>query len=121
LSTYLHLGLPSGFPTNILHAFLFSPIHDTCPAHLILLNLIILIILGKKYKLWSSSRNNTRKGIQTKQEKPSARGITNLKKTYTAKCIRPCPNGCESTTELKRGKGIHTRAFYQKNKGSVKS
>jgi hypothetical protein len=34
LSTHLRLGLPSGlfhsgFPTNILHAFLFSPISAT--------------------------------------------------------------------------------------------
>jgi hypothetical protein len=54
LSTHLHLGLPSGlfpsgFPTNILHKFFFSAIHATCPAQLILLDLIILIILGKEY------------------------------------------------------------------------
>jgi hypothetical protein len=41
LATHLHLGLPSGllpsgFPTSILHAFRFSTIHATCPAHLIL-------------------------------------------------------------------------------------
>jgi hypothetical protein len=35
LSTHLQLGLPgdlfpSGFPTNILYAFLFTPIHATC-------------------------------------------------------------------------------------------
>jgi hypothetical protein len=56
LSTHLRLGLPSGlfpsgFPNNTLYAFHFSPICTTCIAHLILLHLIILIILGEEYKL----------------------------------------------------------------------
>jgi hypothetical protein len=60
LSTHLHLGLssglfPSGFPTNILYALL--PIHTMCPAHIC--DLVILIIIGEEYKLWSSSLHIT--------------------------------------------------------------
>jgi hypothetical protein len=42
-------------PSNIIYAFLFSPIRATFPDHLILLDLIILIVLGEEYKLRSSS------------------------------------------------------------------
>jgi hypothetical protein len=59
LSTHLHLGFsgclfPSCCPTNNLYEFLFSSIHATCPTNLIFLHLIVLILLSKEYKLWSS-------------------------------------------------------------------
>jgi hypothetical protein len=52
LSTHLRLVHPSGvFPSGIP----LLPIRVTCPAYLILLQLIILIIIGEEFKLWSSS------------------------------------------------------------------
>ena len=52
LSSHLHLGLPKGLfpvglPVKILKAFLPSSILATCPAHLNLLDLITLTILGE--------------------------------------------------------------------------
>jgi hypothetical protein len=60
LFTHLRLGLPSGllpscFPTKTLYTPLNSPLHATCPAHLILLHFITRTILGEQYKSFSSS------------------------------------------------------------------
>jgi hypothetical protein len=59
VSTHLFFGLPyglflSGLPTNNTYTFHFSFIRATCPAHLVIIDLIILIIIGEEYKLWSS-------------------------------------------------------------------
>jgi hypothetical protein len=44
---------PSGIPTTILYGFHFNPMRATCPVHLILLDLIILIIFDEEWKLWN--------------------------------------------------------------------
>jgi hypothetical protein len=60
LSIQLRLGLlsglfASGFPTSKLYTFLLSPIRAKCPAHVILIYLIILIKLCEEYRSCSSS------------------------------------------------------------------
>jgi len=60
LSSYLGLDLPSGvlpfsFPTRTLYRPLVSSILVTCPAHLIILDLITWTRLGEEYRSLSYS------------------------------------------------------------------
>ena len=58
LSSHLRLSLPSGlFPSGSQNPIYTSPIpiHATCRAHLILLDLITGTILGEQYRSFSSS------------------------------------------------------------------
>ena len=60
LSSHLRLGLPSGlflsgFPTKALYTSLLSSIRTTCPAHLILLDLIARTIFCEEHRSLSSS------------------------------------------------------------------
>ena len=60
LSSHIRIDLPKGIfpvglPIKILKALLPSSILATCPAHLSLLDLITLTILGERYEQWSSS------------------------------------------------------------------
>jgi hypothetical protein len=45
-----------GFFTKTLYTFLPSPMRATCPAHLILLHLICLIMSGEWYNLWLNTQ-----------------------------------------------------------------
>jgi len=56
LSSHPCLCLPSGlfplgFQTKMLYAFLISPMHAVCPAHLIILDLITQLMYDKVHKL----------------------------------------------------------------------
>ena len=60
LSPHLCLGLPcsllhSGFHTKTLYTPLLSPIHATCPAHVILVDIITQTIFGQQYRSPGSS------------------------------------------------------------------
>jgi len=53
----LQSGLfPSDPPATSLSMFLFSPTRATCPAHLILCEMITRIVYGEGYKSWNSTR-----------------------------------------------------------------
>jgi hypothetical protein len=54
---------PSGFPTRILYAFLIYSMHATCPAQLIHLDLITLIILDKVNNVKMNLKGIGHKGV----------------------------------------------------------
>jgi hypothetical protein len=63
LSFHLHIGLsdgisPTDFATKVLYEILISPPHSICSTHFILLDIISLIIIGKEYRLRSSTLYN---------------------------------------------------------------
>jgi hypothetical protein len=71
MSSYLHLGLPKslfpiGLSVKMLEAVLPSSILNTFTAHLNLLELITQTILGKRFKLLSSSSWNLLHSVGTK-------------------------------------------------------
>jgi hypothetical protein len=60
-SNVIHPHMPRSskwFLTNILHAFLISPMYATSTANFTLLHLITLITCSEEYKLRSSSSRN---------------------------------------------------------------
>ena len=60
LSSLLHPCLfPPSFPPETLHAPLFSPTRATCPAHLIMLDVITLTICCDAYRSGSNSLFNS--------------------------------------------------------------
>ena len=64
LSSNLRLYLPSSlfpvcFPTNVLYAFIFSPMRAACPTPFIFLDLLTLLIFVEKYKSGSLSIYST--------------------------------------------------------------
>jgi hypothetical protein len=60
LYSHLRLGLPSclfpsDFPTKTCYKFITSPVRQTCPANLVIFDLITIIISGEAYSLRNSS------------------------------------------------------------------
>jgi hypothetical protein len=76
---------PSRFSNDILYPFRFS-IRPACQAHLILLYLVILIILGEEFKLWRSSCSFLHPPVTSSLFGPSILPSTLFSNTLTPRC-----------------------------------
>jgi hypothetical protein len=86
-SFHLRPGLPSGyFPHVSLKTPLLSPIRTTCPAHLILFDLITRTILGEGYGLCVPPRRTSYRDLNWLWQQP----LLQLRRLYQCQTIEPC-------------------------------